>query len=446
MSGVYIQRRPEKTPLYGLLRDHFDEFKHGYDATYYQKYGSFRPEIDHAVEKYCRCGIPRFGFARIKCPDPECGESYILPFSCKGHGVCPSCMQKAMLETQLWIVDHLLKEVPHRHVVFTIPKLLRKPFFWHREALNDLSRLAWQCLSTFMRETLGVEDAVPAAVQAIETSGEYLEPNPHIHVIAADGLFRVDGTFRPMPKYDEGARIYLLSLWQKAVCEFALAHEFATRELLEKVRGWQYSGFSVFAERRVNFKRSDEESVKEMRHLAGYIAKPPFALENITWKSGADTVIYRGSGLHRWHKQNFETFERTDFIAAVTAHVPNHRQKYVNAYGEYSNKTRGWKAKKGIGGVVAVGTGATESQRQYRQSWAKLIQMVWEVNPLECPKCGKTMKIVAIVQDKGLVEATLKALGLWQDMTPRGPPIDLNPEPPPELTREPWWDDMPGED
>jgi len=193
------QRRPEKTPLYGLLSDHFDEFKHSYDATYYHKYGAFRPEIEDAVEKYCRCGIPRYGFARIKCPDPACGESYILPFSCKGHGVCPSCMQKTMLETQLWIVDHLLKEVPHRHVVFTIPKLLRKPFFWHREALNDLSRLAWQCLSTFMRETLGVEDAVPAAIQAIETSGEYLEPNPHIHVISADGLFRTDGTFARCP-------------------------------------------------------------------------------------------------------------------------------------------------------------------------------------------------------------------------------------------------------
>ena len=67
-----------------------------------------------------------------------------------------------------------------------------------------------------------------------------------------------------------------------------------------------------------------------------------------------------------------------------------------------------------------------------------------EVDPLACPKCGKTMKIVAIVQDRGLVEASLKALGLWQDLAPRGPPIDLNPEPPPELTREPsWWDDMP---
>jgi hypothetical protein len=233
------------------------------------------------------------------------------------------------LETQLWIVDHLLKEVPHRHIVFTIPKLLRKPFFWHREALNDLSRLAWHCWSTFVRETLRVDTAVPAAIQAIETSGEYLEPNPHIHVITTDGLFLADGTFCQMPKYNEGARIYLLSLWQKAVCEFALDHEFATREMLSKIMTWHHTGFSVFAERQVDFKRSDVAIVNEMRKLAGYISKPPFALENITWKKGTDTVIYRGSGIHRWHKQNFKTFHRTDFIAAVTTHVPNFRQKYT---------------------------------------------------------------------------------------------------------------------
>lgn len=350
-----------------------------------------------------------------------------------------------MLETQARIVDQLLKEVPHRHLVFTIPKLLRKPFFWHREALNDLSGMAWQCVLTFMRETLGVKDAVPAAVQAFETSGEYLEPNPHIHAIAADGLFRVDGTFLPMPKYNEGAATYLLSLWRKAVSEFALEHEFATTDLLSKLLGWQYTGFSVFAECRVDFKRSDEESVKEMRHLAGYIAKPPFALENITWKPGRDTVIYRGAGLHKWHKQNFETFDRTDFMAAVTAHVPNRAQKYLNAYGEYSNKTRGWKAKKGM---TAGGEGTmvpTESQRKFKKSWAQLVQQIWEVNPLLC-HCGKIMKIVAIVEDKGLAEATLRALGLWEDPVPMGPPIELATDPPPEVKREPWWDDLPADD
>ena len=59
--------------------------------------------------------------------------------------------------------------------------------------------------------------------------------------------------------------------------------------------------------------------------------------------------------------------------------------------------------------------------------------------------CGKRMKIVAIVEDKGLGEATLRALRLWEDPVPRGPPIDLAADPPPELEREPSWDDLPAD-
>lgn len=65
----------------------------------------------------------------------------------------------------------------------------------------------------------------------------------------------------------------------------------------------------------------------------------------------------------------------------------------------------------------------TISQRKFRPSWAILIQLVWEVNPLECRKSGSLMKIIAIIEDKGLVEATLCSLGLWKELAPRGPPL-----------------------
>lgn len=426
-----------------MLRDRADEFRHSYGDEYITRYGHWRPEISTEFEKYLKCGIPKFGFARVKCTDPECGESFLLAFSCKAS-LCPSCLQKNMLETEIWIVDQILKEVPHRHIVFTIPKLLRRPFFHHREALNDLSRIAWDCVKTFMRDALG--EGTPAAVQAIECAGEYLEPNPHIHVIAADGLFADDGTFRPLRRLDEGAHHYLLSLWKKAVATFALKHEFISPDMMGKVIGWQHTGFSVFAERRVDFKRSNEASVEEMRHLARYIAKPPFALEKIVWKEGSDTVIYKGVRITKWHPQNFETFNVLDFIAAIAGQIPKNRQKLVNYYGAYSNKTRGCVRKRSGGAKAGAGSKATESQANFRQTWAMLIQRVWEVDPLECPRCHKPMKIVAIVDDAGLVEATLRRMGKWQELAPRGPPIDLHPPPVQETEREKWWDDMPGKD
>jgi hypothetical protein len=65
---------------------------------------------------------------------------------------------------------------------------------------------------------------------------------------------------------------------------------------------------------------------------------------------------------------------------------------------------------------------------------------------LECLQCHKPMKIVAIVDDAGLVEATLCRMGKRQELAPRGPTIDLHPPPVPETEREKRWDDLPGED
>lgn len=446
MPGLYRQRRPEKTPLYGLLRDHVDELRSAFSTHYAPAYGHWRPELDRACERYLKCGIPKYGVAKVKCTNPECGEFYYLPFSCKLRGICPSCLQKNMLETALWVVEHILEDVPHRHFVFTIPKPLRRQFFHHREAQNDLSRIAGECVKTFLTETLGT--GMVAAVMGIESAGEYLGANPHIHAIVADGLFLADGTFKPMPKYDEGAHIYLLSLWKKAVAKFVLEHEFITPEMMSKILGWRNTGFSIFCDRWIDFKRSDEKSVQEMLHLARYIAKPPFALENLVYKEGADTVILKGERITKWRKRNFETFDVLDFLAALMAHIPNFRQRTINYYGWYSNKTRGHQKKQH--GEIKVDSGAprpTEDQAKFRKTWAMLIKLVYEVDPLECVKCHSPMKIVAIIEDARLVEATLRRHGLWQESAPwlpRPPPIELSPPPNPE--REPWLDDPSPED
>jgi len=74
-------------------------------------------------------------------------------------------------------MDEIIRYVPYRHFVLTIPVVLRKNFFWHREHLNTLSRLAWRCLKTFMQETLE-SDGIPGAIQSIETHGNFLNLNP----------------------------------------------------------------------------------------------------------------------------------------------------------------------------------------------------------------------------------------------------------------------------
>ncbi len=49
-----------------------------------------KPFVRKTFTKYLECGILAHGFALARCGD--CEHGYLVAFSCKGWGVCPSCI------------------------------------------------------------------------------------------------------------------------------------------------------------------------------------------------------------------------------------------------------------------------------------------------------------------------------------------------------------------
>ena len=72
---------------------------------------------------FLQCGDLHQGFARVRCPD--CQHEMFVAFSCKQRCTCPSCHQKRALLTSMHVAEDVCLPVPHRQVVFTIPKRLR---------------------------------------------------------------------------------------------------------------------------------------------------------------------------------------------------------------------------------------------------------------------------------------------------------------------------------
>jgi hypothetical protein len=52
----------------------------------------------------------------------------------------------------------------------------------------------------------------------------------------------------------------------------------------------------------------------------------------------------------------------------------------------------------------------TVSSKASRRSWARLIQKVYEVDPLICPKYGHDMKVIAVIIDSHEVQKILECL------------------------------------
>jgi hypothetical protein len=59
-------------------------------------------------------------------------------------------------------------------------------------------------------------------------------------------------------------------------------------------------------------------------------------------------------------------------------------------------------------------------RRNARAAWARLIQKVYEVDPMLCPRCGEEMRLMALIEDPPVIERILQHLHLW-DPRPPGP-------------------------
>jgi hypothetical protein len=125
-ARVYRPRRPRESPLFRLVEQHIEEFLHAYQERFAMAHGPLRPVVERVLRGFLKCGLAEHGFARAFCE--TCRTNYLIPFSCRGRSFCPSCEKKTQLLWAEWLHDEVLELVPHRHIVLTIPRLLRGVF------------------------------------------------------------------------------------------------------------------------------------------------------------------------------------------------------------------------------------------------------------------------------------------------------------------------------
>ena len=87
-----------------------------------------------------------------------------------------------------------------------------------------------------------------------------------------------------------------------------------------------------------------------------------------------------------------KTFDALDWLAQLVTHIPNKGEQMVRYYGFYSNKSRGLRKKAGTDDAVPALIESEVSSKEFRKNWARLIQKIYNVNPLLCPKCSGSMK------------------------------------------------------
>ena len=429
---LYRQRDPHASDLWRLIDEHFDSFQQVYDERFQAKYGYWRPIVQQSVAAFLKCGDLQEGFARVRCPD--CKHEMFVAFSCKQRCTCPSCHQKRTLLTAIHVAEEVCSPVAHRQVVLTIPKRLRLHTRFDRKLLGKLSSCVWTCIKTEAARQLGREDVVPGMIGAIQTHGELLHWHPHIHVLITCGAFTPEGDFLELPEFDMDR---LLVAWQDAVFELYLAEEKIEPEVVENMRSWEHSGFSV--DQSVFLPAGDQAGIER---LIQYMTRCPFSLSRLVKVSDTGQIVYqaekqtcrafpdpKGDGTQAGVKRNFQILPPLDFLAEFIQHIPAKGSHLIRYYGWYSNKSRGMRKKTEAEASAELSNesendASAAAATRCSQTWAMLIKRVYEVDPLSCPKCGGQMKVVAFLEppQSDVIEEILRHCGLWQASAPRAPP------------------------
>ena len=184
----YRRRRPERTLLYRTVQTHFETW------LALTRDGAVDGDpvpahVEREFRRYLDCGILAHGFARARCG--QCGHDFLIAFSCKGRGVCPSCNTRRMVETAAHLADHVIPRLPVRQWVLAVPKRLR--YFLHRDAdlqgaaLRLFLRAVEQCLRA---HSVGAGTSTRlGAVAFIHRFGSALNPHLHFHCVVLDGVF-----------------------------------------------------------------------------------------------------------------------------------------------------------------------------------------------------------------------------------------------------------------
>jgi hypothetical protein len=253
--------------------------------------------VEEELRGYLECGILCFGFARALCTG--CGTGFVVAFSCKGRGVCPSCNGRHMTQTAAHLADHVIPPVPVRQWVISVPKRLRGMLADRPTAVAALTKIFLDEIERLLCAAAGVTRDAPApaarprlgGISFLHRFGSALNHHVHLHACVTDGVFMPPGAeagsdaapaFLPARPITHVHLAALTERVRRRVIRWFRRSRLLDAAAAADMLAWENSGFSVDASVRIALIDRDVPSYfQSLEHLLRYCARPPFALERL---------------------------------------------------------------------------------------------------------------------------------------------------------------------
>ena len=298
------------------------------------------PEQYKAVQAIRSCRTAALGVDIYSCP--QCGDTTEVYHNCKNR-FCPTCSWSDTIRWAEKVKGNMLN-LPHRHVVFTLPHqlnyLINKNKFL---LLNTLMQTSAEALKDWMNYKY---DLQPGIISVLHTAGEQKEPHFHTHMILSWGGINKSRTVEQIKgiyvNYDY-LKAKFRGIFEKRLCDFfdtgKLDHDFKNiiefKRFIKRVNGKNWI---------IHFEAPMDTPSDVIRYIGRYSKRACLSERKITlmeneliafkYKDNKNKDI-NGKPIEKELVLNYR-----DFFALLLQHVPLPYFRLVRYYGIYSNRGR----------------------------------------------------------------------------------------------------------
>jgi hypothetical protein len=307
--------------------------------------------------------------------------------------------------------SEIAKPLPHLHITFTIPKILRAYFRRNRKLLKFLVQSANYAVEKYFKEALSMDGGYTGGIFCIQSQGSLLNFHPHVHALVLAGIMK-DGIFNEQTNISTSI---IAEIFRARLLAVLLEQGVISQELIDMLMTWNHnSGFNVHAKGRISGAEGDA-----IENVARYMSRAAISVERVEFNPADNTVtVYEKQD--RSPSGVSTTYTIMEFMALLAGHTPSPYEAITYFYGVYSSSYRGKEKRENADGEVAVEVEESRGTGKASSTWARLIRKIFEVDPLRCKKCGGEMKVIAFITEEKSVKRILKHIG---EQTQRAPPL-----------------------
>lgn len=468
-SPIYQRRRPEFTPCFKVVNEHLDGFIQARETEN-------RPLPQYVIdefEAFLKCGIPAYGFLRLKCNC--CSEEKIVAYSCKKRGFCPSCAGKRQAETAAHLVDNVLPLAPYRQMVLSFPVPLRYWLHTNKKLFSKIHSIVINAMHRYYvnkAKLTGINKPYPGSISFTQRAGSALNLNPHLHVLLLDGVYtEVNGVvkFRNIDPITDDEVAWLCETIAKKVMKHLTKKGYLDKDgevvqnpnmdelfqeneaitaaacasiagkiafgknagklvtrigsgfgyfeevpLAKGKRCFSVNGFSLHCNTSTNTHARDR-----LEKLIEYIARGPLSNERLEITGEGNVRLqlktpWRDGTSHLL----LSPHEFLEKLAAITPPPKSHLVRWGGVFAANSPLRKKIilrpEEKKGF-------DFQNGERKRTNKSWSLMLARVFKIDVLKCD-CGGEFTPLGAVQDPAEVRRYLKHINMEYDPPPRGPP------------------------